>query len=103
MLTQQSTIHGKYHGNTVYLLGNVDTGIQEFTGMGYRVDDVQTTRTDESQMMMSHGSHTSQLHKSIAQTNRTKQDDIMSRNGNDERCFRMLQSYSGAYGGPETC
>ena len=53
MLTQQSMIHGKYHGNTGYLLGNVDTGIQEFTGMGYHVDDMQTMRTDELQMMMS--------------------------------------------------
>ena len=31
MLTQQSMIHGKYHGNTSYLLGNIDMGIQEFT------------------------------------------------------------------------
>ena len=46
--------------------------------------------------------HTNQSHKLIAQNNRTKQDDIMSRNGNDEQCFRMLQSNSGAYGGPET-
>ena len=36
-------------------------------------------------------------HKPITQTNRTKQDDIMSMNGNDEQCFRMLQSNSGAY------
>ena len=63
MLTQQSTIHGKYHGNTGYLLGNIDAGIREFTGMGYRVDDGQTTQTDASQMMMSRWSHTSQLHK----------------------------------------
>ena len=70
--------------------------------MGYHVEDGQTTQTDESQMMTSHWSHTSQLHKQIAQTNHTKQDDIMSKNGNDERCFRMLQSNSGAYGGPET-
>ena len=70
---QQSMIHGKYHGKTGYLLGNVDAGIQEFVGMGYHVDDVQTTWTDESQMMMSHGSHTSQSHKSITQTNHTKQ------------------------------
>ena len=44
----------------------------------------------------------SELHKSIAQTNHTKQDDVMSKNGNDERCFWMLQSKSGAYGVPET-
>ena len=70
--------------------------------MGYCVDDEQMTQTDKSQMMMSHWSHTSQSHKRIAQTNHTKQDDITSRNGNDERCFWMLQSNSGVYGGPET-
>ena len=84
MLMQQSMICGKYHRKTGYLLGNVDMVIQEFTGMGYHVDDVQTMRTDESQMMTSCGSHTSQSHKSIAQTNRTEQDDVMSKNGNDE-------------------
>ena len=47
--------------------------------MGYCVDDGQMTWTDESQMMMSR-----QSHKRIAQTNRTKQDDVMSKNGNDE-------------------
>ena len=48
------------------------------------MDDMQTTWTDELQMMTSRGSHTSQLYKRIAQTNHTKQDDVMSRNGNDE-------------------
>ena len=71
MLTQQSTIHRKYHGKTGYLLGNIDMGSQEFVGMGYHVDDMQTTWTDESQMMMSHRSHTSQSHKSITQMNHT--------------------------------
>ena len=70
--TQQSTIHRKYHGKTSYLLRNVDVGIREFAGTGYHVDDVQTTWTDESQMMTSRWSHTSQSHKSIAQMNRTK-------------------------------
>ena len=84
MLTQQSTIHRKYHGKTGYLLRNVDTAIQEFTGTGYHVDDMQTTQTDQLQMMMSRGSRTSQLHKPIAQTNRTKQDEVTSRNGNDK-------------------
>ena len=106
MLMQQSTIHGKYHGKTGYLLGNVDVGMQEFTGTGYCVNDMQMMWTDESQMMTSCGSCTSQLHKSIAQMNHTKrscrEDDITSRNGNDKRCFWMLQSNSGAYGGPET-
>ena len=77
-------------------------GIQGFAGTGYHVDDGQMTQTDELQMMMSHWSQTSQLHKQIAQTNRTKQDDVTSHNGNDKRCFWMLQSNSGAYGGPET-
>ena len=71
--------------------------------MGYHVDDGQLTQTDKSQMMMSCWSHTSQLHKQITQTNCTKQDDVMSKNGNDEQRFRMLQSNSGAYGGPDTC
>ena len=70
--------------------------------MGNHVDDGQTRETDESQMMMSCRSRTSQSHKRIAQTNHTKQDDVMSKNGNDERCFQMLQSNSGAYGVPET-
>ena len=84
MFVQQSMIHGKYHRKTSYLLRNVDAGIQEFAGMGYHVNDMQTMQTDELQMMMSHGSHTSQSHKSIAQMNCTKQDDVTSKNGNDE-------------------
>ena len=100
MLTQQSTIHGKYHGKTSYLLGNIDVGIWEFMGTGYCVDDEQMMRTDESQMMTSCGSRTNKSHEQIAQNDRTKQDDIMSKNGNDKQCFRMLQSKSGAYGGP---
>ena len=102
MLTRQSMIHGKYHGNTGYLLRNIDAGIQEYAGMGYRVDNGQMTWADELQMMTSCQSRTSQSHKQITQTNHTKQDDITSRNGNDEQCFQMLQSNSGAYGGPET-
>ena len=39
---QQSMIHGKYHGKTGYLPENVDTGIREFTGTGYHVNDMQT-------------------------------------------------------------
>ena len=84
MLTQQSMIHGKYHEKTGYLLGNVDAGIWEFAGMGYCVDNVQMKQTDELQMMMSCGSHTSPPYKSIAQMNCTKQDDIMSMNGTDK-------------------
>ena len=57
---------------TGYLLSNIYTGIWEFTGMGYCVDDMQTMPTVESQLMPSQGSHTKRSHKSIAQTNRTK-------------------------------
>ena len=63
MITRQSMICGKYHSNTSYLLGNVDTGTQEFAGMGNRVNDRQTRRTDELQMMTSRRGRTSQLHK----------------------------------------
>ena len=63
MFTRQSMIRGKYHGNTGYLLGNVDMGTQEYAGTGYHVDNGQTTWTDESQMLMSRWSHTSQSHK----------------------------------------
>ena len=70
--------------------------------MGYHVDNRQMTRIEKSQMMMSHQSRSSQLHKRMAQTNRTKQDDVTYKNGNDEQCFRMLQSNSGVHGGPET-
>ena len=59
-------------------------GTQEFAGMGNRVDDGQMTWTDDSQMMTSCRCRTSQSHKQITQTNRTKQDDITSKNGNDE-------------------
>ena len=102
MLMQQSMIHWKYHGKPSYLLGNIDAEIQEFVGMGYCVDDMQMMWTDKSQMILSCESCTNQSHKPIAQMNCTKQDDIMSNNGNDEQCFRMLQSNSGAYEGPET-
>ena len=90
-------IRGKYHGNTGYLLENVDVETQEFAGMGNCVNDRQMRRTDKSQMMTSHWGRTSQPHKQIAQTNHTKQDDITPKNGNDKRCFGMLQSNSGAY------
>ena len=75
-------IHGKYHGNTGYLLGNVDVGTQEFVGTGNRVNEGQMRRTDESQVMTSRRGCTSESHKQIAQTNRTKQDDITPKNGN---------------------
>ena len=71
-------------------------------GTGNRVNEGQTRWTDELQMMTSHRGRTSQSHKRIAQTNRTKQDDVMSKNGNDNRRFGMLQSNSGVYGVPET-
>ena len=87
-------IHGKYHRNTGYLLGNVDAGTQEFAGTGNRVDDGQVTQTDESQMMTSRWGHTSESHKQIAQMNRTKQDDVTPKNGmtNDALgCSRATQ------------
>ena len=88
--------------NTSYLLSNVYMGIVEFTGTGYHVDDVQMIQTVKSQLMTSQGSCMNQSHKSITQTNHTRQDDVMSKNGNDEQCFQMLQSNSSVYGGPET-
>ena len=69
MITQQSTIHGKYHSNTSYLLGNIDAGTQEFAGMGYHVNNGQMPWIDELQMMTSCWSRTSQSHKRITQTN----------------------------------
>ena len=48
------------------------------------MNDGQMRWTDESQMMTSCWGRTSQLHKRIAQTNRTKQDDVTSKNGNDK-------------------
>ena len=56
-------IRGKYHGNTGYLLRNVDAGTQEFAGTGNRVNEGQTRRTDEPQMMTSRQGCTSESHK----------------------------------------
>ena len=53
-------------------------------------------------MMTSRRGRTSESHKRIAQTNRTKQDDVTPKNGNNKRRFGVLQSNSGAYGVPET-
>ena len=75
---------GNIRGVLVTYSGMLNTGTQDFVGTGNHVDDGQTTWTDKSQMMTSCQGHTSQLHKRIAQTNRTKQDDVMSKNGNDE-------------------
>ena len=44
MLIRQSTIRGKYHGNTGYLLGKVDVGTQEFVGTDNRVNEGQRDR-----------------------------------------------------------
>ena len=63
MIIRQSMICGKYHGNTGYLLGNIDAGTQEFMGMGNRVNKGQTRWTDELQMMTSHQGRTSELYK----------------------------------------
>ena len=56
MLMQQSMVHRKYHGKTSHLLRNVDMGIQEFTEMGYCVNNVQMMQTIELQLMTSRGS-----------------------------------------------
>ena len=69
---------------TSYLLSNVDMGTQEFAGMGNHVNEGQTRWTDKSQMMMSRHGRTSESHKQIAQTNRTKQDDVTPKNGNNK-------------------
>ena len=70
------------------MVGNIHAGIGEFAGMGYRVDDMQTMQTIQSQLMMSRGSHTNnhtnQSHKQITQNDHARQDDVMSKNGNDE-------------------
>ena len=71
MIIRQSTIRGKYHGNTGYLPGNVDVGTQEFAGMGNHVNNRQMRQTDELQMMTSCQGCTSQLHKRIAQSKMT--------------------------------
>ena len=52
--------------------------------MGNRVNEGQTRRTDESQMMTSCQGGTSESHKRIAQMNRTKQDDVTPKNGNNK-------------------
>ena len=61
-------------------------------------------RADNMDRRVADDDVTSGSHKSITQTNHTNEshDDVMSKNGNDERCFWMLQSNSGAYGVPET-
>ena len=45
---------------------------------------------------------TNESHKQITQNDHGRHDDVMYKNGNDEQHFWMLQSNSGAYGGPET-
>ena len=72
-------MYRKMHGRlweisqkTSYLLSNIDVGIQEFAGMGYHVDDVQTTPPVELQLMTSCGGCTKQSHKPITQMNCTK-------------------------------
>ena len=75
---------------------------REFAGKGNRVNEGQTRRTDESQMMMSRQGRTSESHKRITQIYCTKQDDVTPKNGNNKRRFGVLQSNSGAYEVPET-
>ena len=72
------------------------------SGMGNCVNEGQTRQTDELQMRTSRQGRTNESHKRIAQTNRTKQDDVTPKNGNNKQHFGVLQSNSGAYGVPET-
>ena len=53
-------------------------------------------------IMVAQVNRTNELHKRIAQTNRTTQDDVTLKNGNNKRHFGVLQSNSGAYGVPQT-
>ena len=57
--------------STGYLLGSIYVGIQEITGTGYSVDDMQMMQRVELQLMTSQGSCTKQSHKSITQNDRT--------------------------------
>ena len=90
MLTQQSMIHKKYHGNTVYLLGKIDAGTQKFAGTGNLVNDRWTRQTDESQMMISCPGRTSQSHKRIAQSKMTSHPRMEMTNG-ASGCSRATQ------------
>ena len=83
-------IHGKYHSNTSYLLRDVGVGIQEFAGTGYHMDDGQMTQTDESQMMISCRSRTSQSHKQITQNKMTSHPRMEMMN-NALGCSRATQ------------
>ena len=93
-ITRQSTIHGKYLGNSGYLLGNIEEGTQEFAGTGNHVNEGQTRQTDESQMMTSHRvpqvNCKNELHKRISQ------NKMMSRRAMEMRndalgCSRATQ------------
>ena len=63
--------------------------IPKFAGMGYHVNNMQMMRTDESQMMTSRGSRTSQLHKPIAPTIRTNELHKMVAQNKMTSCPRM--------------
>ena len=65
-------------------------GTQEFAGMGNHVDDRQTTQTDESQMMTSRWSRTSQSHKQIVQ-NKMMSHTRMEMMNDGFRCSRATQ------------
>ena len=53
-------------------------------------------------MEVTQNDRTNQSHKQIIQNDHARQDDVTSKNGNDEQHFQILQSNSGVYGGPET-
>ena len=66
MLMQQSTVHRKYHGNTGYLLRNIDTGIHgNGIPCGQHADDVSNQVTVDDITWKSH--------ETIAQINRTNE------------------------------
>ena len=68
MISQQSTIHGKYHRFTGYLLGNIDTGLRNL-----RERESRERQTDETDRQVTDDDVMSESHKSIAQTNRTNE------------------------------
>ena len=67
--------------STICLLSNTYVGSGKMQECENHGDDMQMRQTDESWWMMSQTSHVKQSHKSIAQINWTRWDDIMTKNG----------------------
>ena len=92
---QQSTVHGKYHGKTSYLLGNIDTGIWEFAGMGYCADNANNRVAVDDIMwklhkMIAQINHTNELHKMITEDKMTS-CPRMERTNDTFGCSRATQ------------